>query len=50
MDIDKQIRRGKAVRELKTMLEDPEDRCELTTAWKRMRNTGKPGSFLRQAA
>ena len=49
VDIDKQIRRGKAVlRELKTTLEDLEDRCELAAA--RKRNAGKPGTSLRQAA
>ena len=48
-DIDKQIRRGKAVlRELKTTLEDLEDRRELAAA--RKRNAGKPGTPLRQAA
>ncbi len=48
-DIDKQIRRGKAVlRELKTTLEDLEDRRELAAA--RKRNGGKPGTSLRQAA
>ncbi len=48
-DIDKQIRRGKAVlRELKTTLEDLEDRRELAAA--RTRNAGKPGTSLRQAA
>ena len=47
-DIDKQIRRGKAVlRELKTTLEDLEDRRELAAA--RKRNAGKPGTSLRQA-
>ena len=49
VDIDKQIRRGKAVlRELKTTLEDLEDRRELAAA--RKRNAGKPGTSLRQAA
>ena len=49
VDIDKQIRRGKAVlRELKTTLEDLEDRRELAAA--RQRNAGKPGTSLRQAA
>ena len=49
VDIDKQIRRGKAVlRELKATLEDLEDRRELTAA--RKRNAGKPGTSLRQAA
>ena len=48
-DIDKQIRRGKAVlRELKTTLEDLEDRRELAAA--RKRNAGKPGTSLREAA
>ena len=48
-DIDKQIRRGKAVlRELKTTLEDLEDRRELAAA--RKRNAGKPGTSLRQVA
>ena len=48
-DIDKQIRRGKAVlRELKTTLEDLEDRRELAAA--RKRNEGKPGTSLRQVA
>ena len=49
VDIGKQIRRGKAVlRELKTTLEDLEDRRELAAA--RKRNAGKPGTSLRQAA
>ena len=49
VDIEKQIRRGKAVlRELKTTLEDLEDRRELAAA--RKRNAGKPGTSLRQAA
>jgi len=49
VDIDKQIRRGKAVlRELKTTLEDLEDRRQLAAA--RRRNAGKPGTPLRQAA
>ena len=49
VDIDKQIRRGKAVlRELKTTLEDLEDRRELAAA--RQRNAGKAGTTLRQAA
>ena len=49
VDIDKQIRRGKAVlRELKATLEDLEDRRELAAA--RKRNAGKPGTSLRQAA
>ena len=48
-DIEKQIRRGKAVlRELKAVLEDLEDRRELAAA--RKRNAGKPGTSLRQAA
>ena len=48
-DIDKQIRRGRAVlRELKATLEDLEDRRELAAAKKR--NRGKPGTPLRQAA
>jgi hypothetical protein len=48
-DIERQIRRGKAVlRELKTTLEDLEDRRELAAAKKR--NAGKPGTSLRQAA
>ena len=47
-NIDKQIRRGKAVlRELKTALEDLEDRRELAAAKKR--NAGRPGTSLRQA-
>jgi len=49
VDIDKQIRRGKAVlRELKATLEDLEDRRELAAA--RKRNAGKPGTSPRQAA
>ena len=49
LDVEKQIRRGKAVlRELKSALEDLEDRRELATAKKR--NAGKPGTSLRQAA
>ena len=49
VDIDAQIRRGKAVlRELKATLEDLEDRRELAAA--RKRNAGKPGTSLRQAA
>lgn len=49
VDIDKQIRRGKALlRELKSTLEDLEDRRELAAAKKR--NAGKPGTSLRQAA
>ena len=48
-EIDKQIRRGKAVlRELKIALEDLEDRRELAAAKKR--NAGKPGTPLREAA
>jgi hypothetical protein len=48
-EIDKQIRRGKALlRELKSTLEDLEDRRELAAA--RKRNGGKPGTSLRQAA
>lgn len=48
-EIDKQIRRGKAVlRELKMTLEDLEDRRELAAAKKR--NAGKPGTPLRQVA
>ncbi len=48
-EIDKQIRRGKAVlRELKATLEDLEDRRELAAAKKR--NRGKPGTPLRDAA
>ncbi len=48
-DIDKQIRRGRAVlRELKTTLEDLEDRRELAAA--RKRNGRKAGTPLRQAA
>ncbi len=48
-NIDKQIRRGRAVlRELKTTLEDLEDRRELAAA--RKRNGGKAGTPLRQAA
>jgi hypothetical protein len=48
-DLDKQIRRGKAVlRELKATLEDLEDRRELAAAKKR--NAGKPGTSLHQAA
>ena len=49
VDIDRQIRRGKAVlRELKATLEDLEDRSELAAAKKR--NAGKPGTSLLQAA
>ena len=49
VDIDRQIRRGKAVlRELKATLEDIEDRREMATAKKR--NAGKPGTSLREAA
>ena len=48
-DIEKQIRRGKAVlRELKATLEDLEDRRELAAAKKR--NRGKAGTPLRDAA
>ena len=49
VDLDRQIRRGKAVlRELKATLEDLEDRRELAAAKKR--NAGKPGTSLREAA
>ncbi len=49
VDIDRQIRRGKAVlRELKATLEDLEDRRELAAAKKR--NAGKAGTSLLQAA
>ena len=49
MDIEKQIRRGKGVlRELKSTLEDLEDRRELAAAKKR--NASKPGTSLHQAA
>ena len=49
VDIDRQIRRGKAVlRELKATLEDLENRRELAAAKKR--NAGKPGTSLREAA
>ena len=49
LDIEKQIRRGRAVlRELKTTLEDLEDHRELTAA--KTRNAGKPGTTLRDAA
>ena len=49
VDIDRQIRRGKAVlRELKATLEDLEDRRELAAA--KRRNAGKPGTSLLQAA
>jgi len=49
IDLDKQIRRGKAVlRELRAALEDLEDRRELAAAKKR--NAGKPGTSLRDAA
>ncbi len=49
VDLDKQIRRGKAVlRELKATLEDLEDRRELAAAKKR--NAGKPGTPLSEAA
>lgn len=48
-EIDKQIRRGKAVlRELRATLEDLEDRREIARA--RRRNGNKPGTSLRQAA
>jgi hypothetical protein len=48
-DIEKQIRRGKAIlRELKATLEDLEDRRDLAAAKKR--NAGKPGTLLREAA
>jgi hypothetical protein len=48
-DIDKQIRRGKAVlRELKATLEDLEDRREIVAAKKR--NRAKAGTPLREAA
>ncbi|HEY0257751.1 MAG TPA: hypothetical protein VGC39_09940 [Candidatus Methylacidiphilales bacterium] len=49
LDLDRQIRRGKAVlRELKAALEDFEDRRELVAAKKR--NAGKHGTSLRDAA
>ena len=49
IDLDKQIRRGKAVlRELRAALEDLEDRRELAAAKKR--NAGKSGTSLRDAA
>jgi hypothetical protein len=49
IDLDKQIRRGRAVlRELRAALEDLEDRRELAAAKKR--NAGKPGTSLRDAA
>jgi hypothetical protein len=49
VDIEKQIRRGRALlRELKTTLEDLEDRRELAAAKKR--NAGRPGTSLRAAA
>jgi len=49
VDLDKQIRRGKAVlRELRAALEDLEDHRELVAAKKR--NAGKPGTSLRDAA
>jgi len=49
VDLDKQIRRGKAVlRELRVALEDLEDRRELAAAKKR--NAGRPGTALKQAA
>ena len=48
-DLDKKILRGKAVlRELKTTLEDLEDRRELAAA--KERNAGKPGTSLSEAA
>jgi len=49
VDLDRQIRRGKAVlRELRAALEDLEDHRELVAAKKR--NAGKPGTSLRDAA
>ncbi len=49
VDLDRQIRRGKAVlRDLRAALEDLEDRKELAAAKKR--NAGKPGTTLRDAA
>ena len=49
VDLDKQIRRGKAVlRELKATLEDLEDRRELSSA--KRRNAGKPATSLHQVA
>jgi len=49
LDLDRQIRRGKAVlRELRAALEDLEDRRELAAAKKR--NAGKPGTSLRDVA
>jgi len=48
-EVDKQIRRGKAVlRELKATLEDLEDRREIVAAKKR--NRGRAGTPLRDAA
>jgi len=48
-DVEKQIRRGKALlRELRSTLEDLEDRRELVAAKKR--NRGKPGTPLRELA
>ena len=47
--LDRQIRRAKAIlRELKTTLEDLEDRQELAAAKKR--NAGKPTTSLRDLA
>jgi translation initiation factor 2B subunit (eIF-2B alpha/beta/delta family) len=49
VDLERQIRRGKAVlRELKSTLEDLEDRREIAAAKKR--NAGKSGTPLREAA
>jgi hypothetical protein len=49
IDLDKQIRRGKAVlRELRAAQEDLEDRRELAAAKKR--NAGKAGTSLKDAA
>ncbi len=49
VDLDKQIRKGKAVlRDLKVVLEDLEDRQTLAAAKKRNRN--KPTTSLRDAA
>jgi len=48
-ELDKKIRLGKTLlRELRTALEDLEDRRELSAAKKR--NAGRPGTSLRQAA
>ncbi len=48
-DVEKQIRRGRALlRELRSTLEDLEDRRELAAAKKR--NRGKPGTPLRELA